>query len=207
MLDALEASEHRAQRAAEAAQRAETATRRFLVDAAHELRTPMAGIQAAAEQLVSNASQRRSDPAARRQYRRATLLLSDARRAARLVADMLDLSRIDAGLPLDRQDCDLAGIVDTEADRTAMLAPQLTVTRTGSPRCRCGPTRPGSPRSCPTCSTTHDGTPAGWTDHHRPPATRAPCRGDGHRHRPGHSRPRARTRLRTAGPPGCRTGP
>lgn len=131
MLDALEASEHRAQRAAEAAQRAETATRRFLVDAAHELRTPMAGIQAAAEQLVSNASQRRSDPAARRQYRRATLLLSDARRAARLVADMLDLSRIDAGLPLDRQDCDLAGIVDTEADRTAMLAPQLTVTRTG----------------------------------------------------------------------------
>ncbi|BBU23046.1 two-component regulator - sensor kinase [Mycobacterium xenopi] len=131
MLDALEASEHRAQRAAEAAQRAETATWRFLVDAAHELRTPMAGIQAAAEQLVSNASQRRSDPAARRQYRRATLLLSDARRAARLVADMLDLSRIDAGLPLDRQDCDLAGIVDTEADRTAMLAPQLTVTRTG----------------------------------------------------------------------------
>ncbi|BCQ09329.1 putative sensor histidine kinase TcrY [Mycobacterium heckeshornense] len=131
MLDALEASEHRARRAAEAAQRAETATRRFLVDAAHELRTPMAGIQAAAEQLVSNAGRHRSDAAARRQYRRASLLLSDARRAARLVADMLDLSRIDAGLPLDLQGCDLARIVDAEADRTAMLAPQLTVTRTG----------------------------------------------------------------------------
>ena len=122
MLDALEASEHRA--------------RKFLVDAAHELRTPIAGIQVAAEQLASNASQDagrpEAQPEARRQYRRATLLLSDARRAARLVADMLDLSRIDAGLPLDRQDTDLAAIVDAEADRTAMLAPQLTITRTGT---------------------------------------------------------------------------
>lgn len=98
-------SEQRAQRAAEAAQRAETATRRFLVDAAHELRTPIAGIQAAAEQLASNANQEQADPEA--QYHRATLLLSDARRAGRLVADMLDLSRIDAGLPLNVQDADL----------------------------------------------------------------------------------------------------
>jgi two-component system OmpR family sensor kinase len=131
MLDALEASEHRAQRAAETAQRAETATRRFLVDAAHELRTPIAGIQAAAEQLASNAGQDPSDPAARRQHHRANLLLSDAHRAARLVADMLDLSRIDAGLPLDLQDADLGAIVDAEADRARMLAPQLTITRTG----------------------------------------------------------------------------
>jgi two-component system OmpR family sensor kinase len=135
MLDALEASEHRAQHAADVAQRAETATRRFLVDAAHELRTPIAGIQVAAEQLVSNASQDagrpEAEPEARRQYRRATLLLSDARRAGRLVADMLDLSRIDAGVPLDLHDTDLAAIVDAEADRTAMLAPQLTITRTG----------------------------------------------------------------------------
>lgn len=126
MLDALEASEQRAQRAAEAAQRAETATRRFLVDAAHELRTPIAGIQAAAEQLANYAGQ-----GDRGQHHRATLLLSDARRAGRLVADMLDLSRIDAGLPLDLQDVDLAVVVDHEVDRAAMLAPQLTITRTG----------------------------------------------------------------------------
>jgi two-component system OmpR family sensor kinase len=131
MLDVLETSEQRAQHAAEAAQRAETATRRFLVDAAHELRTPIAGIQVAAEQLASNAGQNDADTAARRQHRRATLLISDARRAARLVADMLDLSRIDAGLPLNVQDTDIASIVDAEADRAAMLAPQLTVTRTG----------------------------------------------------------------------------
>ena len=53
MLDALETSERRAQQAADAAQRAETATRRFLVDAAHELRTPIAGMQVAAEQLAT----------------------------------------------------------------------------------------------------------------------------------------------------------
>ncbi|HZU48658.1 MAG TPA: ATP-binding protein, partial [Mycobacterium sp.] len=143
MLDALEASEHRAQRAAETAQRAETATRRFLVDAAHELRTPIAGIQAAAEQLASNASQEESDPAALRQYRRASLLLSDAHRAARLVADMLDLSRIDAGLPLDLQDTDLGAIADAEVDRARMLAPQLAISRTGlsALRVRADPTR------------------------------------------------------------------
>ncbi|WP_460010538.1 HAMP domain-containing sensor histidine kinase, partial [Mycobacterium avium] len=89
MLDALEMSERRAQQAAEAAQRAETATRRFLVDAAHELRTPIAGMQVAAEQLAHGASEHPDDG----QYRRAGLLLSDARRAGRLVNDMLDLSR------------------------------------------------------------------------------------------------------------------
>ncbi|WP_068180467.1 HAMP domain-containing sensor histidine kinase [Mycobacterium sp. UM_CSW] len=130
MLEALEASERRAQHSAEDARRAEAATRRFLVDAAHELRTPIAGIQAAAEQLVSNAGQQRDD-AARAQHRRASLLLSDARRAGRLVADMLDLSRIDAGLPLDLQDVDLAAVVDAEADRAALLAPGVTVIRTG----------------------------------------------------------------------------
>lgn len=139
MLDALENSELRARQAADAAQRAEAATRQFLVDAAHELRTPIAGMQAAAEQLVAH----ESDPEAGPQYRRATLLQSDARRAGRLVADMLDLSRIDAGLPLDVHDCDLAAIADVEAQRAAMLAPQLSIVRTGAAQLpiRADPTR------------------------------------------------------------------
>jgi len=44
---------------------------------------------------------------------------------------MLDLSRIDAGLPLHLHDVDLAAVLDAEADRAAMLAPQVTVARTG----------------------------------------------------------------------------
>jgi signal transduction histidine kinase len=127
MLDALETSERRAQRAADTAQYAETATRRFLIDAAHELRTPIAGIQVAAEQLAHSASEHSDDG----QYRRAGLLLSDARRAGRLVSDMLDLSRIDAGLALELQDVDVAAVLDGEADRAALLAPQISVSRTG----------------------------------------------------------------------------
>jgi signal transduction histidine kinase len=129
MLDALETSERRAQRAADTAQRAETATRRFLVDAAHELRTPIAGIQVAAEQLANSASEHHDDG----QYHRATLLFSDARRAGRLVSDMLDLSRIDAGLALEREDVDVAAVLDVEVDRAAMLAPQITLRRIGLP--------------------------------------------------------------------------
>lgn len=129
MLDALETSERRAQRAAETAQRAETATRRFLVDAAHELRTPIAGMQVAAEQLANSASEHHDDG----QYHRATLLFSDARRAGRLVSDMLDLSRIDAGLALELHDVDVAAVLDGEVDRAAMLAPQITLRRIGLP--------------------------------------------------------------------------
>lgn len=134
MLDALEASEKRAQQAAEAARRAEAASRDFLADAAHELRTPIAGIQAAAEQIVSNIGAdavEPAGPAVQRQHRRAALLLAEARRAGRLVTDMLDLSYLDAGLPLQLDDTDLVAVVSTEVDRAAFLAPQLSVVRTG----------------------------------------------------------------------------
>ncbi len=131
MLDALEDSETRAQHAAELARRAEADVRRFLADAAHELRTPIAGIQAAAEQIISNVDPDTAEPAAQRQHRRATLLLAEARRATRLVTDMLELSYIDAGLPLELKETDLAGIVNTEVDRAALLAPQLNIDRTG----------------------------------------------------------------------------
>jgi two-component system OmpR family sensor kinase len=131
MLDALEASERRAQHSAEAACRAEATTRQFLADAAHELRTPITGIRAAAEQLHTTAAQHGDDPQAISQYRRAALLLAESRRASRLIADMLDLTRIDAGVTLDLAGTDLAAIADAERQRAAMLSPDLSVLCSG----------------------------------------------------------------------------
>ncbi len=125
MLDALETAEREARQAADSAQRAEANTRRFLSDAAHELRTPIAGIQALAQQLAANTGN------AARRGRFATLLAGETRRAARLVADLLDIARIDAGAALRCEDVDLVEIAAAEVDRAAMLAPNLTVRLTG----------------------------------------------------------------------------
>lgn len=117
MLDALEASEQR--------------TRQFLADAAHELRTPITGIRAAAEQLLSAATEYSDDEQMNSQYRRAALLLDESRRAARLVAEMLVLSRIDAGVALDLCETDLAEIAHAERERAALLSPGITITCAG----------------------------------------------------------------------------
>jgi signal transduction histidine kinase len=121
MLDALETAESDAREAADTAQRAEANTRRFLSDAAHELRTPIAGIQALAQQLAADTGN------AARRRRFATLLTDETRRAARLVGDLLDIARIDAGVALRCEDVDVAEIAAAAVDRAAMLAPHLAV--------------------------------------------------------------------------------
>src|SRR5690606_30966270 len=90
MLDALEG--------AEAAARAEEArTRRFVADAAHELRTPIAGVQAVAEAALA------PDMPPEERERLHLLMLRESRRAGRLVDDLLVLARLDAGLELRRE--------------------------------------------------------------------------------------------------------
>ncbi len=82
MVDSLESAVARAEAS-------EAAMRRFLTDASHELRTPVAGIQAATETLL-----RENPPRARREQLQVALV-REVRRVGRLVNDLLDLARLD----------------------------------------------------------------------------------------------------------------
>ena len=75
-----------------ALRRLETVRRDFVANVSHELRTPVGVILASAETLLDGALE---DPAAARGF--VDALHRNAERLARLVGDLLDLSRIEAG--------------------------------------------------------------------------------------------------------------
>jgi len=124
MVDALEGAERTARHAEAQARASEGRTRQFVADAAHELRTPIAGVQAAAEAVL----QAGPDGSLDERERMHLLLVREARRAGRLVEDLLALARIDAGLDLHPAAVDLTTLARAEADRTRLLAPALDVT-------------------------------------------------------------------------------
>lgn len=121
MLDALEGAERRALAS-------EDSMRRFVADAAHELRTPIAGIAAATEAVLQQSSD--EDPAARQ--RLLLVLGREAQRAGRLVTDLLDLARLDTGLSLHPEPTDLRELVDEQVERARLLHPDLVLQGEGS---------------------------------------------------------------------------
>ena len=120
MLDELEGAEARAQQA-------EERTRAFLADAAHELRTPIAGVQAAAETLLHHDDQLSHDE---RQHLQA-LLVREAERAGGLISDLLTAARLDAGIDLDLAPVSLRTLARGELDRVHLLHPETDVTMSG----------------------------------------------------------------------------
>lgn len=76
--------------------RLDAVRRDFVANASHELKTPVASIRAAAETLHDAAS---DDPRAVRRF--AEQLEHEAIRLQRIVADLLDLSRLETGSDLD----------------------------------------------------------------------------------------------------------
>lgn len=94
--------------------------RRFIADASHELRTPITALKTFNELLQGPAAQ---DPTARREF----LVESQAQvdRLAWLTRNLLDLSRLDAGIaPLDMATHDLGEIIESAASPFRALAQQ-----------------------------------------------------------------------------------
>jgi signal transduction histidine kinase len=94
-----------------AARQIERVRRDFVANASHELKTPVASIQALAETLAHAAA---DDPAARERFLQR--LEQEAVRLARLVGDLLDLSRLEGGLG-EPVVVNLTRVVTEEADR------------------------------------------------------------------------------------------
>ncbi|MBM7474599.1 HAMP domain-containing sensor histidine kinase [Curtobacterium herbarum] len=112
MLDAVEGAE-------DSAVQAELRLRAFLSDAAHELRTPVAGVRAAAETLI------RAGVQGGQQEQLAVHVVRQAGRASRLVDDMLTMARLDRGIELDRRPVDLAAFLTAEAERLVLRLPSV----------------------------------------------------------------------------------
>jgi signal transduction histidine kinase len=120
-----------------AARRVEAMRRDFVADASHELKTPAASIQAAAE-TVHRAM--KEDPEAAGRFARG--LERDAVRLSRIVSDLLDLSRLESERPaLEPVRLDLVAVDEAERIRAQALEARLRlevesapVTVRGSPK-------------------------------------------------------------------------
>ncbi|MEX0953198.1 MAG: histidine kinase dimerization/phospho-acceptor domain-containing protein, partial [Nitriliruptoraceae bacterium] len=105
--------------------RVETLRRDFVTNASHELKTPVAGIQALAESLelaIERSPERAHSMVARLQV--------EAQRLSQLVRELLDLARLedDADVPRERlQRVDLAEVSQLQAERVAARAERLGV--------------------------------------------------------------------------------
>jgi signal transduction histidine kinase len=113
MLDALET-------AIEEARASDAATRRFLADASHELRTPIAALQAGVETLL------REQPERPERDRLEAAVARDTERLGRLVNDLLGLARLEADPT--RTPTDLASIARPLLEHAQARMPHATIT-------------------------------------------------------------------------------
>jgi two-component system OmpR family sensor kinase len=106
---------------ARALRRAEDRMRRFLADASHELRTPIAGVLASAETLL------RSSPDRAGREKLVLQILHEAHRAGRLVDDLLTMTRLEQSAMLRSSELDLVPLTAAAVELTRELAPALDI--------------------------------------------------------------------------------
>ena len=109
------------EQALEEARSSDERSRRFLADAAHQLRSPIAGVRACAETLLRATNERDRDA-----------LLADmvreTARAGRLIKSLLRLARVDQGAAhAEPTPCDIVALCESEVDRVRALAPGVDV--------------------------------------------------------------------------------
>jgi two-component system, OmpR family, sensor histidine kinase SenX3 len=100
--------------------RLEAVRRDFAANVSHELRTPIGALGVLAETLVDEHD-------AEVVRRLAQHIMSEADRAGRLIADLLDLSRIEAGGVVVESAVDIAAVVAAADERVVALAAQRGV--------------------------------------------------------------------------------
>lgn len=114
------------------AQEAEARQRRFLADAAHQLRTPIARIRAAGEAILRGLSDDERDELL-------AGLVRETANAGRLVSSLLRMARLDQFDPIRPQPCDVAALCEEECAAVAAQAPAVALTTRFDAR---GRTRP-----------------------------------------------------------------
>lgn len=97
----------------------ERRTRAFVADAAHQLRTPIAGIRASAELLEDQRTAHRKDLLRN--------LVRETERAGRLVTGLLRTARLDEGDPLRFETVDATDLCRDEVERVARQSPTVDV--------------------------------------------------------------------------------
>ncbi len=103
------------------ARASEAAMRTFLADASHELRTPVAALQATAERLLRDQPARPARDAIEAQLAR------DSGRLGHLIDDLLNLARLDARERPHREPVDLADVASAAAAATRTTDPAARV--------------------------------------------------------------------------------
>jgi signal transduction histidine kinase len=98
----------------------ESARQAFLSTASHELRTPVASLQGLLELLEEELAGPQADVGGAR--RRATAALRQSRRLAQLTTDLLDLSRLDGDVTLQREPVDLGELTTSVLSEFATTA-------------------------------------------------------------------------------------
>ena len=121
MAETLDSTLLQLQNALSEAQDAEKSSRRFLADAAHQLRTPLAGIRGCAELLLRGAAVSDRD-------RLLAVMVRETTRSAHLITALLRIARLDQGEALPRGEVDLLQLCGDEVERLSLLAPELVIT-------------------------------------------------------------------------------